>query len=254
MFDRELNEVTVTTPDIRILHCDDDLIIVDKPVNSVVHGKTPNALVLLDALHRQMASNGWEVSFLAPSNRLDRNTSGPVVFSRNRDTAVILRRLFARCMIEKTYHAILRGCLNEPLFIQVDIIRSRHRRASVADLQIIRNEFPEKQDWFNSRAANSATISGTVIEPLKTDDNRTLAAIHPWTGRFHQIRAVCQSIGMPIQGDKKYMKYPLLETGTGSDCRRKSQRTEWSLPALICKNLAIPSMNIAVESRFSLDL
>lgn len=235
---------------IRILYCGDDLIIADKPVNTVVHGRTAGAMTLLDELRWHLEAGGLDVPFLAPSNRLDRNTSGPVVFSRTRETAIALRRMFARCEIEKTYHARLDGMLSSPVFVQADIIRGRHRKASVENLQIIRDSFPVKQDWFNSRAANSATISGTLIEPLKTGETGTLAAIHPWTGRFHQIRAVCRAINHPVSGDCKYGGRGL--DGGGVPGNRRC--VEWRNPALICKSLSIPAFGVSVESGFELAL
>jgi 23S rRNA-/tRNA-specific pseudouridylate synthase len=252
MSDLDLNDMSKPAPDVRILLCDENLIIVDKPVNCVVHGNTAGAMILLDALRQFMQSAGLDVSFLAPSNRLDRNTSGPVVFSRNRETAITLRRLFAQCCIDKTYHALLRGSLTESLFVQADIIKGNHRHASVQNLHIIRSDLPDKSVWFQQRTANSTTISGTLIEPLQTAGTITFAAIYPWTGRFHQIRAVCQAIGFPIQGDKKYMGTRNAEAEPGT--RHTRQRTDWTIPALICKNLSIPSMNIAVESAASLKL
>lgn len=241
---------------IRILYCGDDLIIADKPVNTVVHGRTDGAMTLLDDLRRQLEAGGLPVPFLAPSNRLDRNTGGPVVFSRNRETAIVLRRMFAHCEIEKTYHARLDGVLREPLFVQADIIRGCHRKASVKNLQILRDSFPDKQAWFDSRTANSATISGTLIMPLKTGDAATLAAIHPWTGRFHQIRAVCRAIGHPVSGDCKYgggFAGGGGSRGVGS-VREARRRAEWSNPALICKSLSIPAFGVSVESGFEIVL
>ncbi len=235
-------------PCIRILNCDENLIIVDKPVNAIVHGRMENVLVLLDALRVQMEKAGLSTSFLAPSNRLDRNTSGPVVFSRNSETANLMRRLFARCEVDKVYHARLIGALDGPIFIQADVIKGHHRRASVENLHIVRDNFPDKGRWFAERTGNSPTISGTMIEPLAASADSTLVAIHPWTGRFHQIRVICQAIGFPVQGDKKYNRLPYP-----GPRRETANRREWTVPALTCKSLSILSLNISVESGFTLE-
>ncbi len=237
-----------TESGIRILYYDDNLVIVDKPVNAIVHGRMENVLVLQDTLRIQMEKAGQSISFLAPSNRLDRNTSGPVVFSRNSETANLMRRLFTRCEVDKVYHARLIGALDGPVFVQADVIKGHHRRASVENLQIVRDNFPDKGGWFAERTGNSSTISGTVIEPLAASADSTLVAIHPWTGRFHQIRVICQAIGFPIQGDKKYNRTPY----SGS-CRESVNRREWTVPALICKSMTILSLNISVESSFTLE-
>ena len=228
-----------------ILYEDINLIIADKGINTVVHGTPENTL--LNQIREYMGMNTEDKNpFPAPSNRLDRNTSGPVVFSKNKETAQRLRRLFSRCQVKKTYSARLIGRLETPLFIQADIIRGRHRRSRVENLEVRSTHFPQKIDWFSSGSSRSGTISATVIIPLQYAGGTTIVEIHPWTGRYHQIRVICQAIGYPVYGDKKYNRVPGLQ-------RSKKKRAQWTIPVLMCRNLEIEELDIAVETRFSLE-
>jgi len=157
-----------------------------------------------------------------------------------------LRRLFAACRIYKTYSAQLIGRLEKNLFIQADIIKGNHRRSRVENLDVSSNNFPDRKGWFSKGTTRSGTISATVIIPLKHFEGTTIAEIHPWTGRFHQIRVICQAIGYPVYGDKKYNRVPGLK-------REGKKRTGWTIPALLCRKLEIGELNIDVETRFTLE-
>ncbi len=212
----------------------------------LVHGAAGED-TLLSRVHQYLASKtDGNVPFLAPSHRLDRNTSGPVVFSRNAETARKMRRLFAQCQVSKTYAARLIGRLESPLFIQADIITGRHRRSRVENLEVSTTHFPDKREWFSRGTIRSGTISATVITPLKHLDGTTMVEIHPWTGRYHQIRVICQAIGYPVYGDKKYNRVPGMK-------RPAKKRAGWTLPVLMCRKLEIEELGISVESRFSLE-
>jgi len=232
-----------------ILFEDSNLLIADKPENSIVHGIKGDQTTFLEKIRLHIKNEtGQYPAFLAPSNRLDRNTRGPVVFSKNRNTAILLRKLFSQCRVQKVYKAILSGSLTGSLFVEADIIPGTHKRAQIENLVVTNVQIPEKKQWFQKRVTNSKTISATYFEPLKTIDGLTLVDIFPWTGRYHQIRVVCQAIGYPIYGDRKYNRVP------GKKREKKNRNTEISIQSLICKKLKIEELNIAVESRFVLEL
>jgi 23S rRNA pseudouridine955/2504/2580 synthase len=225
-----------------VLYEDSKLIIVDKPVDSIVHGTKQDANTLLEIVRRYLAvESGGEVPFLAPSNRLDRNTSGPVVFAKTRETAIVLRHLFTQCKINKIYSARLTGILPGPVFIEADIIKGRHKRAKVENMVCTTENFPDKEQWFAERLQNSNTISATIIMPIECAEGATLAEILPWTGRYHQIRVICQAIGFPVCGDKKYNRVPGMD-------RIKSKRDQFSIQSLLCRKLEIEDLGISVES------
>ena len=144
-----------------------------------------------------------------------------------------------RSRIDKTYRARLIGSLPGPLFIEALIERGSHRRVRVS---IIRTtpEFPEKAAWFNANRT-STTISATWIRPIDYRNEETLAEIDLWTGRHHQIRAVCEAIGHPIFGDRRYNRVKGLK-------RLKNSREGFSIHDLTCITLRIPDWGIEVHS------
>lgn len=232
----------------RILYEDPRIIIVDKASNTIVHGCRSDSRTLLEIVRLHLESQtGSTPPFLAPANRLDRNTCGPVVFAKDREMAMELRRLFTQCRVTKTYSACLRGRLMEPLCIEADIIRGSHKRVTVENLSCSHPPFPDKANWFANRAANSSTISATLIVPVASTDETTLVDVEPWTGRHHQIRAVCEAIGYPICGDKKYARVKGLK-------RQKSVRGVWTVQALVCRQLEIAELGLTVTSGFLLQV
>ncbi|MCD4654367.1 RNA pseudouridine synthase [bacterium] len=230
-----------------ILHENRDIIIIDKPVDSIVHGIKGDPDMLLEQVRNYLElKTGKTQLFLAPSNRLDRNTMGPVVFAKNRATAILLRSLFTQCKINKTYRARVIGNLETQFFVEADIVVGSHNRTKVENLVCITENIPEKRDWFQNRLYNSKTFSATLIKPVQTDRKTSLLEIHPWTGRHHQIRAICQALGYPICGDKKYNRVPGLIRTT------KKRRDIFTTQALLCHTLEIPDMNIFVSTKFEL--
>ena len=230
----------------RILHEDIHILIADKGVNTIVHGSRDQTNTLLEQVRRYLQhSTDTEVPFLAPANRLDRNTCGPVVFAKDSDTMRSLRQLFSRCEVSKCYHARLFGVLTELLFIEADVIPGTHKRAKVDNMLCRRDNFPNKSEWFSQRTSLSGTISATLIHPISVEAGTTLAEIYPWTGRFHQIRAVCSNAGYPIYNDVKYNHLQRIP-------RAKKFRDTWRVPSLICKKLELAEFDISVESEYTL--
>ena len=231
---------------LEILFENEDLLIADKSPGTIVHGRFGDQTKLLEQVRCFLAERDGQVEFLCPANRLDRNTAGPVVFAKNRDMAFQLRRLFSQCQVKKAYLARVWGELTGLLFVAADVVPGNHQRARVENVVCIRENIPSREEWFRTRAVNSGTISGTLIQPVSSDGRTSVVEVHPWTGRYHQIRAVCQALGFPIVGDVKYGRRNRLVG------KRKRRDGEWSVQSLICKRLDIAVLSIAVVSRFEL--
>ena len=220
--------------DLSVLYKDKDLIAVDKDENTLVHS-APGLLyseTLLERVKAYLYRNNEPYEFLVPVHRIDRNTRGIVLFARNFETSKKINEYFKAGLVTKVYNAILEGILAERLFIEADIKREiNNNRVTVENLNIISN-IPDKMLWVNKRYKNSKTISATIIRPIGNNSRNTMAEIIIWTGRHHQIRAICEAIGHPVSGDKKYSKN---RNGTGQ--------------SLLCKRLVIEEMNLFIESK-----
>ena len=172
----------------------------------------------------------------------------PVIFARNIETAKVLVSVFTRGEVLKTYLVLLEGKLEKNVFLEADVVKSSHRRSRIRNLKVIENEFPTRKAWLSAKDQSSQTISGTLLVPVENHRDSVLCRAEIWTGRHHQIRAVCEAYGHPVCGDTKYNHHPA------------HHNKRWTNPAypsgqmLICKNLEIPSLGILVESGFNLEM
>lgn len=229
-----------------VLFENEHIIAVDKDRNTAVHGGDgiPENETLLYLVKQHLGTNVPE--FITPAHRLDMNTRGPVLFAKDRETAAVLNRAFSRGEVCKTYSALLEGKLEAPLFIEADIVKNRHKKSDVRNMKVISEDFPNKEDWLAAKDRGSRTVSGTFIKPLDLYGDTTLCSIETWTGRYHQIRAVCEAIGHPICGDNKYNHDPRFYY---------NRRTSPDYPdnqMLLCKTLELPSLGIKLTSGFEL--
>jgi 23S rRNA pseudouridine1911/1915/1917 synthase len=169
---------------VKILHEDADLLVVDKPGNLVCHSASRPGQASLAAWVR-------EHGIATPRflNRLDRETSGIVVVTKNERAAKILGKQMLRRELEKEYVAICwghfaddRGVIDRPIGLTKDAIVYTKR---VVD-----------------EAAGKACVTGFEVERRLKEF--TVVRLKPRTGRAHQLRVHLAWLGHPIVGDKVY--------------------------------------------------
>jgi RluA family pseudouridine synthase len=166
---------------------DAEMIVVNKPAGLLTHGaegEYKNTLVnqVLAYLHHQGKLDS-HVFTPAPVHRLDRNTSGLVVFAKTGDAVRRLTSAIQDHRMGKWYIAIVKGEIN-----QSGEINSRLGRAS----------------GFRTVAGEEGKESETLYEPLCAKNGTTVVRIQLISGRTHQIRAHFSHIGHPLLGDVKY--------------------------------------------------
>jgi 23S rRNA pseudouridine1911/1915/1917 synthase len=167
------------TPFFETLH----FAVFDKPSGVAIHPKKlANTRSLLDDV-RRLYGNGANLV-----HRLDKETSGVVIASKNRVAERILKQAFQNREVEKGYLALVEGVIPRRLTIKKPIAVNRNEEIKVK-VTI-------------SPTGKSAT---TLVKPLEVIDNRfTLVEVTPLTGRQHQIRVHLWSIGHRIVGDPLY--------------------------------------------------
>lgn len=175
----------VLNPD-QILFEDNHLLVVNKPPGVLSQGDisgNPNLLDMGKATIKEKYNKPGNV-FLGLVHRLDRPTSGVMVFARTSKAASRLSRYFRKRRIDKTYMALVQGTPPEEGTYS-DYIR----RDKIAGF-VTQN--PEDQ---------SAELR---FRRLKTTNDVSLIEIDLLTGRHHQIRVQFSHRGFPVLGDRRY--------------------------------------------------
>ncbi|EHG11995.1 RluA family pseudouridine synthase [Streptococcus constellatus] len=163
------------------LYQDEHIIIVNKPEGMKTHANEPTELALLNHVSAYVGSTCYVV------HRLDKETSGAVLFAKNPFILPILNRLLENKEISREYWALVQGTFPKKHQIYTDKIgRNRHdRRKRLVDHK-------------------NGQYAETQVTKLKEIGNNTLIKCQLKTGRTHQIRVHLAHHGYPIIGDPLY--------------------------------------------------
>lgn len=163
-----------------VLYEDDNLIVIDKPEGmAAVPVRRPDGQSLLELLAAQRNERLYIV------HRIDRDTSGLILFARNEQTHRWLNRQFETRNVSKTYLAVVHGVIDEDAgSIDKPLRRFGSGRVAVD---------PGK-----------GKPSLTEFRVLSRSLSYTLVKAYPHTGRQHQIRVHFYSLGHPVVGDPLY--------------------------------------------------
>jgi 23S rRNA pseudouridine1911/1915/1917 synthase len=167
-----------------------DVLVVNKPPHVVCHPSRHGPWSsLIGACREHLGSDVLHMPF-----RLDRETSGVILFAQTREAGSRLQRAVQARRFRKTYHAILCGSLTEAVTVT---------GALGPD---------EGAEFFSRRkvVAEGGEAAETAFVPLAAGGGYTLVEVHPHTGRRHQIRVHAASLGLPLVGDKLYGADPTL--------------------------------------------
>ena len=178
-----------------ILYRDDHLIAVHKPGGLLVHRSALDRHETRFALQILRDQIGQKVY---PVHRLDKGTSGVLLFALDRDVARVLSSQFERGDITKRYLAIVRGHPPESGEIDHPLARMADEHAGIAA-----SAAPQPARTRYRRLA-------TVELPYRVDrypsSRYALVELHPFTGRWHQLRRHMKHIAHPIIGDATHGK------------------------------------------------
>jgi 23S rRNA pseudouridine1911/1915/1917 synthase len=175
-----------------LLHVDKWLVAIDKPPGLSLHATAdPGRPHLVAAVQALLVREGLAIATerLAVHHRLDRDTSGVVVFGRDRGADAALARQFAGREVLKVYHALCSRPSRLPSARWVeDGTIGQAQGARAGHMAVVSNGLP-------------AHTSCVVLRDLVT---RALVEARPETGRKHQIRVHLAAAGLPILGDLEY--------------------------------------------------
>ncbi len=176
---------------LQILHEDNHIIVINKRVGDIVQGDKTGDKPLSEIVKEYIKDkyNKPGDVFLGVVHRLDRPTTGIVVFAKTSKALERLNKMFSERETQKTYWAVVK---NKPPKTDDKLVhflkRNEKNNSSKAHLK----EVPESK---------IASLDYKIIKEL---NNYFVLEVHLHTGRHHQIRAQLQAIGCPIKGDLKY--------------------------------------------------
>lgn len=185
---------SLTLKGLKVDYEDDEMIVADKPYNMLSQKASGKDLSANEYLLGYMINKG-ELSFeefqtFRPSviNRLDRNTTGLLLFGKTLNALQQLGEGIRERSIEKYYRAVVAGELNEELELKG---------------YLLKDEKTNKVSYHKEQVEGSDYIE-TGVKPILCKNGLTLVEIHLVTGKTHQIRLHLSTIGHPILGDMKY--------------------------------------------------
>lgn len=170
---------------LEILYSDRDLIAINKPAGLLSVGTTKETQQhALAILRKQLSSRSHDVK-LWPVHRIDRDTSGVLLFATSREMREAVMAKWDKA--EKTYLAVVEGCPNPP---QGTI--DQPMRLDETEYRMHVGIHPD------------AKPALTHYQTLKATNTRALLQVQIDTGRQHQIRAHLEWLGYPVIGDPRY--------------------------------------------------
>lgn len=190
-----LEVVAEPVPGMRIIHDDDDIVVVDKPVGVAAHPSVgwsgPTVLGGLKAAGYRISTSGASERQGIVS-RLDVGTSGLMVVCKSEYGYSVLKRAFKQRTVDKTYHALVQG-LPDPYVGTVDAPIGRH---------------PGHE--YKYAVMESGKHAVTHYELLEAFRHASLLDVGLETGRTHQIRVHMAALRHPCVGDPTYGADPSL--------------------------------------------
>jgi 23S rRNA pseudouridine1911/1915/1917 synthase len=176
---------------IAIIFEDNHLIIVNKKATELVQGDITGDVPLLEKVRHYLKQryNKPGNVFVGLPHRLDRPTSGVVVFAKTSKALSRMNAIFRSREVQKTYWAVVKNKPKEDDTVLVNYLKKSGEK---------NKSFVEKND------KNGAKFADLHYKLICSSDRFHLLAVTPNTGRHHQIRLQLSAIGSPIKGDLKY--------------------------------------------------
>ena len=185
----------------KVLYEDNHVLIVYKPAGLLVHeDKNESVNTLTNQVLSYLADKNEldlsrENTFMpGPVHRLDRNTSGIVIFGKTLAALQVLNEMIKqRHCIEKSYLTICKGKVNQKRNLKGYIVKLDDQ----AQVKLVSKDYP------------GALTMETIVKPVKYNNDYSKVEVTLVTGRMHQIRVHLSRIDHPIIGDRKYGDFEL---------------------------------------------
>lgn len=191
---KEVNFIKVNSGSMKVTYEDENILVVEKWPGVLVHpdqkGVEPS---LTDYVLSYLNDKGdyipeKELTFTpAPCNRLDRNTSGTVIFGKNFESLREMNEMIREGKVKKYYNALVKGRIKDGLYTGY----------------ISKNENENISRVYDKEMPNTKKVA-MEVKTIQSNGAFSFLEIDLITGRSHQIRAHLSHLGNPIIGDIKY--------------------------------------------------
>lgn len=168
---------------LNIIYEDDSIVAVDKPDGVLVHKSriSRDHIFLLQLVRDQIGQ------FVYPVHRLDRPTSGVILFAKSSEMASHLGQQFTNREIKKKYIAVVRGELLDNFVVDYALAEdAEEKKDAITEFKVMKNLY------FEYKINEYPIVKYSIVE------------VFPKTGRMHQIRKHLKHVHHPIIGDTKY--------------------------------------------------
>ncbi len=186
-----VEKIVSNASNLDIIYEDNHLIVINKRVGDIVQGDSTGDKPLSDIVKEYIKKKYDKPGdvYLGVVHRLDRPTTGIVLFAKTSKALTRLNEAFKNRATQKTYWAVIK---NTPPKEKDTLVHFLKRNPKNNTSKAHSKEVPKSKQ---------ASLSYDVIKKL---DHYFVLEIDLHTGRHHQIRAQLQAIGCPIKGDLKY--------------------------------------------------
>lgn len=175
--------VSFIREDVKILFEDSSIVVLEKPCGLLsVATDFKKGHTVHDFLKQRA-----HVSRVYPVHRLDRETSGIMIFAYTDKARHHLKKQFENRQVKKTYLALIEGHMPQT--------KGKWESALIEDARYFVS---------STKVPEAGKIAVTLYEVLKTQSQYSYVRLTPITGRKNQLRVHCAEAGVPIAGDKKY--------------------------------------------------
>lgn len=171
---------------IRIVYEDKDLVVIEKNAGILSMAATARQFSIKNILDEYFTKRHFKCTAHVV-HRLDRDTSGLMMYAKNRETSLALEENWKDTVYDRRYVAVLCGKMPQEGGTERSYLKDN--KAFIT---------------YSSDTDNGGKLAITHYRRLRSNDNFTLAEMKLETGRKNQIRVHMADIGFPIAGDKKY--------------------------------------------------
>jgi len=188
---KEKPQICAEELNLNIVYEDDEILVADKPVGLLTHpDKSEYKNTLATQVQTYLLHLCTKTFRPAPVQRLDKNTSGLVIFAKTYNSLQFYNEQMRNRRIEKKYLAIVEGKIEKAGEIK----------------GFLEKDGKKNKVFLSQNPSDNSKFVHTEYFPKETKDRFSLIEITLHTGRSHQIRASMEYIEHPVVGDKKYNK------------------------------------------------